>query len=220
VTHDDYLCYGITSNSAQYLNGNLKRAIDIIGALVGILIGFPTFALAVVIVRMVDGVPPIFSQARVGLHGKPFVIFKLRTLPIQITHETINADHISKKPKYATTLTGRFWRKTSIDEIIQFWLVLKGDMSLIGHRPFPIHYLPHLSELDGLDRASVEHYLNTIYQFKPGMSSLSAIHGRGNLTMQEKFRYDLIYASKASFWYDLKLLFQTIFVVITCRGAR
>ncbi len=193
---------------------------DVSGALLGIVICFPVFVFASLIVKIVDKVPVLFTQERIGLLGRPFTILKLRTLKTIDTRELVNLENIYKKPDYKTTCTGHFWRVTSIDEIVQFWLVLKGDMSLIGHRPFPTYYLPFLPQMDNLDQAKVAHYLNIIYQYKPGMSSLSAIKGRGNLTMPQKFDYDLIYAKEACFWFDLKLLFQTIVVVITRQGAK
>ena len=208
-----------SKKSLVYLNGKSKRSIDILGALAGILLGIPIFLTAAAVVKLVDKVPVLFFQERVGLMGRTFTIMKLRTLRVVETRNMVNPDRIHRKPIYETTKTGAFWRRTSIDEIIQFFLVLKGDMSLIGHRPIPAYYIPHLASLDGMDTSKVEHYLRVIYQYKPGMSSLSAVKGRGRLTMQEKMMCDLYYAQKAGFSYDVKLLVQTLFVVITQKGA-
>ena len=213
--HADYA----RNKSIAYLNGRTKRLLDIIGAIIGIIIGFPLFAVACMIVRIVDDVPPLFRQERIGYGGKAFTITKLRTLPI-IEYPPPSAKRIANKPQYATTLTGRFWRVHSIDEIYQFWIVLKGDMSLIGHRPIPMYYLEHLQHLDGMDSDNAKHYIRSISKFKPGMSSLSSVNGRGNLTMLEKIEYDLQYANKASFLYDLELLARTVIAVITCEGAK
>jgi lipopolysaccharide/colanic/teichoic acid biosynthesis glycosyltransferase len=109
---------------------------------------------------------------------------------------------------------------TSIDEIVQFLLVLKGEMSLIGHRPIPCYYLPHLALMDHMNPPKAEHYLRIIYQYKPGMSGLSSVNGRGDLTLQQKFVYDLIYARDANLLLDLKLLVQTLYVVLSRQGAR
>ena len=186
----------------------------------GLAFGMPVFALAAIIVRVVDRAPFLFLQERIGLHGQAFTMYKLRTLPVIDARASIQAERIVHKPTYDTTRTGRFWRVTSIDEIIQFWNVLKGEMSLIGHRPFPVYYLPHLHRLEGYDQNKVNQYLRVIYQYKPGMSSLSSVNGRGDLSMQEKFEYDLIYAQRAGFFYDLKLLVQTLYVVLTRKGAK
>ncbi|HET9908115.1 MAG TPA: sugar transferase [Anaerolineales bacterium] len=218
--NDDFLSYQMTTSSWKYLNGKLKRSIDVMGALIGLVLGFPIFGVASVIVAIVDKVPVVFTQERIGFKGKPFTIMKLRTLPIVETRDMVSARKIASKPEYRTTYTGKFWRVTSIDEIIQFWLVLKGDMSLIGHRPFPTYYLPFLVDMEGMNKEIVDHYLHVIYQYKPGMSSLSSVCGRGDLTLREKFLYDLVYASQAGFWFDARLIVQTIYIVITCKGAR
>jgi lipopolysaccharide/colanic/teichoic acid biosynthesis glycosyltransferase len=215
----DLLDINSSPKCLDYLNGKSKRFVDILGALVGILLGLPIFLVATLVVKLVDRVPALFFQERVGLMGSTFTILKLRTLRVIETREMVNPGRIQRKPAYETTKTGGFWRRTSIDEIIQFLLVLKGDMSLIGHRPIPKYYIPHLASLAGMDQAKVDHYLNVIYKYKPGMSSLSSVKGRGDLTMQEKMVCDLIYSQKASFSYDLKLLIRTLYVVLTQKGA-
>lgn len=192
--------YDFTPDSHAYLNSWLKRSLDIVGAIVGIFVGFPIFFFAACIVKLVDGVPILFTQERFGLNGEGFIFYKLRTLKIIETRDMVDRNRIESKPIYETTYTGRFWRVTSIDEIIQFWLVLKGKMSLIDHRPFPIYYLPHLDKISDMNADKLHHYLSTIKQYKPGMSSLSSVNGRGNLTMQQKIEYDLIYAQNASFF--------------------
>lgn len=217
---DVFLRYNLTEASRKYLTGKLKRSVDILGALVGMVFGFPIFGIASLIVMIIDRVPFLFTQERIGFRGKPFVMLKLRTLPVIETRDMLSTRQISIKPEYRTTYTGKLWRVTSIDEIIQFWLVLKGEMSLIGHRPFPTDYLPWLVMMDGMNQRSVDHYLEVIYQYKPGISSLSAVRGRGDLILQEKFLYDLIYASRANLGFDIQLMLQTIYIVITRKGAR
>ena len=208
-----------SAKSLAYLNGNLKRSIDILGALVGIAFCMPAFLIAAFVVKFIDKVPLLFRQERIGLHGQPFVLVKLRTLVID-EKRVSKPETIHKKPNYVTTRTGRFWRITSIDEIVQFFLVLKGDMSLIGYRPIPIYYLPHLALLDEMNPTKIEHYLRVTYRYKPGMSSLSSVNGRGDLTLPQKFMYDLIYARDANLIYDLRLLLQTLYVVVSRKGAK
>ena len=205
--------------SLAYLNGRLKRYVDIVGALIGILFCLPTFFVAALVVKFIDKVPVLFFQERIGLYGQSFVIVKLRTLIIDEKH-IANPETIHKKPNYVTTRTGKIWRITSIDEIAQFFLVLKGEMSLIGHRPIPVYYLPHLAQMENMNPPKIEHYLSIIYRYKPGMSSLSSVNGRGDLNLQRKFVYDLIYARDANLLYDLKLLLQTLYVVVSRQGAK
>jgi len=212
--------YEFTSSSFAYLNSTGKRILDIFGSLVGIIIGFPAFIVAAMIVKIVDHSPVIFFQERYGFHGKPFIFYKLRTLKIIDEPESVQIGQIQYKARHETTITGNLWRVTSIDEIIQFWLVLKGDMSLIGHRPIPMFYLQYLDQIEGMNKSKLDHYLDIISKYKPGMSSLSSVNGRGDLAIQQKMEYDLIYAHNASFALDIGLLFRTVIAVITGRGAK
>lgn len=213
------IAHSAEHDSIAYLNSRTKRILDIVGAIVGLIIGLPIFAVASLIVRIVDRVPAIFTQERIGYGGQPFTIIKLRTLPVDETRVP-NAKRIANKPQYATTRTGKFWRRHSVDEILQFWLVLKGDMSLIGHRPIPVYYLEHIHNIDGMTPQKLQHYIEIISQYKPGMSSLSSVNGRGDLSMIEKMQYDLQYAESANFIFDLELLARSVVAVITCKGAK
>jgi lipopolysaccharide/colanic/teichoic acid biosynthesis glycosyltransferase len=203
-----------------YCQSRAKRLLDIVGALVGMVLYTPVFLLTIGYVWLFERVPVFFFQARYGLGGEPFTIIKLRTMPyIERSHQ-VNADYIKKKPNYETTRSGKFMRRHSLDEIPQFWLVLKGDMSLVGHRAFPMHYLPHMADLPGMTPAKLETYLTTIGAYKPGMTALSAVNGRANLTLPQKIGYDIAYAERASFWLDVQILLRSIVVVITGEGAR
>jgi lipopolysaccharide/colanic/teichoic acid biosynthesis glycosyltransferase len=206
--------------SIVYCQSWQKRLLDIIGATIGLITLMPIFALAALIVRVVDGIPPIFRQERFGYGGQPFTILKLRTLPIDEKPSAVNSERIQHKPNYNTTRTGKFWRVHSIDEIIQFWLVLKGEMSLVGHRAFPIYYVPHMGQMPGMTQSLIDDYLDTIAQIKPGMSALSAINGRANLSLQQKISFDLEYARTASLKLDLYILLKSIWVVLICEGAK
>lgn len=202
-----------------YLVSRKKRLLDVMGALLGLTLGLPVFTLAVVVVVLVDNVNPFFVQQRIGLGGVGFDFLKLRTLKVKEDYEVLSTEVVSSKMTYECTTTGKFWRKTSIDEIFQFWYVLKGRMSLIGHRPIPVDYVDFLSNLEGMDEGQVANYLSTIYKMKPGLSSLSSVKGRTNLTMQEKMKLDLEYADKASFRFDLSLLSKTIFYAIILKDT-
>lgn len=126
----------------------------------------------------------------------------------------LSAEIVSDKMTYSYTKTGKFWRKTSIDEVFQFWYILKGSMSLIGYRPIPVDYVDYLSQLKGVGESRAAYYLNAISKVKPGLSSLSSVNGRTNLKMKDKMDMDLVYLKEASFKYDLKLLVKSVFYVI------
>ena len=204
-----------------YLNSKIQRIIDIFGAILGLVIGCPFLIIASLVIKIIDNVPVIFYQQRYGKYGKEFILYKLKTLTINETTEMVDAIRMEKKPILDPTVTrtGYFWRRTSIDEIPQFLNVLRGNMSLVGYRPFPYYYAPRLHELSGLTKKDVEYYLNCISSFKPGLTSLSSIHGRSKLKLQQKMEYDMLYAEKACVLHDIKIILDTMIVVVTQDGA-
>ena len=202
----------------SYLKSRSKRLIDVIGGTIGLVIGLPFIILSCLIVLLIDRVPPVFIQERLGLENKSFPFLKLRTLKVIEKSDMVNNNVLNHKQPYQTTTTGRFWRATSIDELLQFWLVLNGEMSLIGYRPFPIHHISHLHLLPGLNESVVNEYLNAIKNVKPGMSALSVVNGRTDLSIAKKIEYDLEYVRSASFKGDLVLLAKTFLTVFRLRG--
>src|SRR4029079_15595036 len=125
----------------------------------GLAAGTPILIIAALLIKIVDRIPVVFSQKRLGFLGREFTIYKLRTLKLIDDRKLATLENVENKPNYDTTTTGKFWRVTSIDEIIQFWLVLKGNMSLIGHRPVPIYYVQYLDQLEGMNRQKLDHYV-------------------------------------------------------------
>jgi len=117
----------------------LKRLVDILGALVGLIILSPVMLVVAVVVYVSMGPPVLFKQERAGLNGRPFMLYKFRTmLDLRDEHGNLLPD------EKRLTRVGRFLRNWSLDELPQFWNVLKGDMSLVGPRPLPTRYLPRL----------------------------------------------------------------------------
>jgi len=216
---EQWLQYRDEDIKVEYLCSKSKRIFDIIGSILGLFFGFPLIIISAVIVTFVDKVHFVFAQPRLGFQGKTFIMYKLWTLDVNKDRGSgISVKTLEKKPNIPTTKTGKFWRRTSIDELLQFWNVLRGDMSIVGYRPFPTYYMPHLHELTG-NSLTANHYLDSVTSYKPGMTGLSTINGRGNLTFQQKMEYDLIYAQKASFFYDMGILMWTVVAVITQDGA-
>jgi lipopolysaccharide/colanic/teichoic acid biosynthesis glycosyltransferase len=204
---------------SSYLLGNTKRMIDIICSIIGLLISALPVLLAMIIIKLVDHVPPVYRQERFGIKGKPFGMYKLKTLRIVETEKTVTPEIMSRKPHTRPlTRTGAFWRKTSIDEMPQFWNVLKGEMSMVGHRPFPYYYTYRLKELDISDD-ELDRYLTIISSYKPGLIGYSSVHGRGKLTFKEKMVYDELYASRASLRLDLIILLRAVYATLTANGA-
>lgn len=193
----------------------IKRSLDILGAIVGLTITAILTVPIALAMQLDDPGPVFYSQIRCGLNGKPFRIWKFRSM-------VVNADkqkhlvrnqaqgHIFKNDNDPrVTSVGRFLRSTSLDEFPQFWNVLKGEMSLVGTRP------PTPDE--------VENYSDRHFQrlcVKPGITGQWQVNGRSNvLDFEEIVSMDLDYQSKWHSLYDLSLILQTIAVVFTRRGA-
>lgn len=193
----------------------LKRLIDILGALIGLVItAILTIPIAIAI--QLDNPGPIFfSQMRCGLKGKPFRIWKFRSMVVGADYlqHTINNQakgHIFKNhndPRI--TCVGRFLRRTSLDELPQFWNVLRGEMSLVGTRP------PTLGEV----KKYTSHHWQRL-DIKPGITGEWQTNGRSCITdFEEIVRLDLAYQQKWSVSYDLHLIVKTFLIVVNKHGA-
>jgi len=197
------------------VNCKLKRLIDIAGALVGLSIA-ALVAIPVAIATQLDDPGPIFySQIRCGYGGKTFRIWKFRSMVTNadklkhLVHNEAKGGIFKNRNDPRVTRVGRFLRKTSLDELPQFWNVLKGEMSLVGTRP------PTVDEVMGYKRHHWER-LNV----KPGITGEWQVNGRSTvLDFEEIVSLDVAYQKKWSVIYDLKLIFKTILVVLAKRGA-
>jgi sugar transferase EpsL len=157
---------------------------------------------AAVAIRIKMGSPVIFRQVRPGLHGRPFVIFKFRTM----RHPAPSEDAARTDAERLTSV-GRLLRSTSFDEFPTFLNVLKGDMSLVGPRPLLMQYL---------DRYTPEQARR--HEVKPGITGWSQVNGRNALTWEEKFSYDLWYVNHQSLALDLRILAMTVWKVFRREG--
>jgi sugar transferase EpsL len=176
----------------------LKRAIDIAGALAGLLLLSPVILVVAVLIRATMGSPIFFRQVRPGLGGRPFRMVKFRTMA--------NAVDASGKPLpdgQRLTRTGRFLRSTSLDELPELWNVLVGDMSLVGPRPLLTAYL---------DRYTPEQARR--HDVKPGVTGWAQVNGRNAISWDEKFALDIWYVDHRSTWLDLRILFATVAQVV------
>lgn len=180
----------------------MKRVFDIILALSGLVIFSPVFIITACFVRMIMGTPVLFKQQRPGLHGKPFFMYKFRTMSeARDAHGTILPDDTRM------TSFGRLLRTTSLDELPELFNVLKGDMSLVGPRPLLTEYLP----LYNREQARR-------HEVKPGITGWAQVNGRNAINWEEKFKLDVWYVDNQSFWLDLKILWMTIVKVFRQEG--
>jgi lipopolysaccharide/colanic/teichoic acid biosynthesis glycosyltransferase len=180
----------------------LKRLFDIVVAGFTLLALFPILTLLAILIRLQLGSPVFFSQMRPGLNGKPFKIFKFRTML-----DATDADGKLLPDESRLTSFGKMLRATSLDEPPELWNVLKGDMSLVGPRPLLMEYLPLYSKEQ-----------NRRHEVHPGITGWAQINGRNSISWEEKFKLDIWYVDNQSPWLDIKILIQTAKKVITREG--
>ncbi len=220
--------------------GFIKRSMDIVGSIVGLVLTIPIWLVIPLVIKLDSPGPVFYAQTRVGINrrrrqrrvylkadvgerrrrerrrvdylGRPFKVYKFRTM--------INDAERKSGPVWATkrdpriTRVGAFLRKTRIDEIPQFWNVLKGDMSLVGPRPERPSFVLDLS-------TKVKGYAHRLH-VKPGLTGLAQVENGYDSSLAsvvQKVRYDLEYIEKRSLWTDIKILLKTVIVVITGKGA-
>jgi lipopolysaccharide/colanic/teichoic acid biosynthesis glycosyltransferase len=221
----DFVLYpDLSRRQASPRKGRIvKRVIDICGSLFAILALLPLFAILALLVKLTSNGPVLFCQKRVGRYGKEFQFYKFRTMSTD-NDPRIHQEYVAKliagdisrsagiyklvnDPRI--TPLGRFLRKTSLDELPQFFNVLKNDMSLVGPRP-PLPY--------EFERYQAWHK-RRVLELKPGLTGLWQVEGRSRTTFDEMVRMDLRYAIQQSFWFDLKILLRTPSAMYTGRGA-
>ena len=187
------------TNTANML---LKRVMDILGAVIAIILFSPFMLLAAIGIKLTSKGPLIFRQERVGLHNRPFKMYKFRTMEVQKEEEEKKG--WTKKNDPRVTKIGRLLRKTSIDEMPQFFNVLKGDMSLVGPRPERPLFVEKFRE--EIPRYMIKH------QVRPGLTGWAQVNGyRGDTSIRKRIEYDLYYIENWTFGFDLKILFLTFF---------
>ena len=180
----------------------IKRSLDIIIAGLGLLILSPLLIVISLVILIQIGRPVLFIQMRPGLNGKPFYMYKFRTM----TDETDELGNLLPDEQRLTSL-GRFLRSTSLDELPELFNVLKGDMSLVGPRPLLMQYL---------DRYTPEQARR--HEMKPGITGWAQVNGRNAISWEEKFALDVWYVDNWSLWLDIKILALTIIQVFRRQG--
>jgi len=180
----------------------MKRLMDLIVSGIALILLAPLIIVIALLVRYKLGSPVIFKQKRPGLHGKPFYLYKFRTMTEERDEKgELLPDHLRLTP------FGQFLRKYSLDELPQLFNVLKGDISLVGPRPLLMEYL----ELYTPEQARR-------HEVKPGITGWAQVNGRNAISWEEKFELDVWYVDHQSFWLDLKILFLTVIKVLKSEG--
>lgn len=195
----------------------VKRAIDIIGGLVGSIISLPIILITAIPLLIESPGPLIFKQQRIGKNGRIFNIYKIRSMYVDAEERKKALMEQNKMDGFMfkmdndprITKVGKFIRKTSIDELPQFWNVLKGDMSLVGTRP------PTIDEFEQYE----SHHKRRL-SLNPGITGLWQVSGRSDIQdFEEVVKLDCTYIDNWSLWLDIKILFKTVGVVLTHKGA-
>lgn len=195
----------------------VKRLVDIVGALVGLIATVILAPVLSLLIAIDSPGPVLFRQSRVGRGGRPFVLYKFRTMGIDAEdrlEELINLEQL-EQPAFKLdndpriTRVGRFLRRWSLDEMPQFWNVLRGDMSLVGPRPEEARVVALYSDW---------HRRRLVV--KPGMTGPMQIHGRGDLSLDQRVKLEIEYVEEYTLWRDMKILARTIPSLLEGKGAR
>lgn len=183
-------------------NSFMKRCVDIIGSMFGIILFSPIMLVVAILIKATSPGPLIYKQERVGLHNKPFQMYKFRSMVVQPENEEKKC--WTTKGDARVTPVGKFIRSTSIDELPQFFNILKGDMSLIGPRPERPFFVDKFKE--EIPRYMIKH------QVRPGLTGWAQVSGyRGDTSITKRIEYDLYYIENWTMGFDIKILFLTLF---------
>ena len=179
-----------------------KRALDVLGAGVGLILSSPLLLVIAVLVRTTSKGPVIFTQERIGRHNKPFHMYKFRSMQLQSEADEKKGWTTKDDPR--VTKVGKFIRRTSLDELPQLFNILRGDMSLVGPRPERTQYVEKFKE--EIPRYMIKH------QVRPGLTGWAQVNGyRGDTSIRKRIDYDLYYIENWTFGFDIRIIFLSIF---------
>jgi exopolysaccharide biosynthesis polyprenyl glycosylphosphotransferase len=212
---DGYLVHSVVHDGQRELELGLKRAIDVVGSLLALIVLIPVFAVAAAAIRFADGAPVLFRQHRIGRHGRSFTVIKFRTMHVGAEEriDELAALNEVKGPAFKmrddprVSRLGRFLRRASIDELPQFVNVLRGEMSLVGPRPA----LPR-------EVASYDIWHRRRLSVRPGMTGLWQVEARMEADFDGRAQLDLRYIDQWSLWMDLRIMLRTLPAVFLRSG--
>lgn len=207
-------------NKSQIIQLIIKRAVDILFSIIGLIIFFPLLIILSIIIKFDSKGPAIFVQERSGMSGKIFHIFKFRTMYVDSSIGNLSAPIVGD-PR--VTRVGRYLRKASFDELPQLINVLIGNMSIIGPRAVPRKEIKlRLARLDTefpTKKETHHYYMKIRSAVHPGITGISQAYGRSNLTTLQATTYDAFYVKNYSLFLDLKIIIKTLQTVIFQKGS-
>ena len=192
-----------TKNRNNRMERFVKRSTDILVSVPCLVLSSPLFVIIYLAIKWEDGLPIIYKQERIGLHGKPFNIYKFRSMKADAEKDGPNLLEIEGDTRL--TRVGKFIRAHHFDELPQLWNIVKGDMSLVGPRPERKYYIDQIMEHDPR--------YTYLYQIRPGATSYATLYNGYTDTMPKMLRrlsLDLYYLEHRSWWFDAKILFKTM----------
>ena len=196
-----------TKNRNNRMERFVKRSTDILVSVPCLVLFSPLFVIISLAIKWEDGLPIIYKQERIGLHGKPFYIYKFRSMKADAEKDGPNLLEIEGDTRL--THVGKFIRTHHLDELPQLWNILKGDMSLVGPRPERKYYIDQIMEHDPR--------YTYLYQIRPGATSYATLYNGYTDTMPKMLRrlsLDLYYLEHRSWWFDTKILFKTMMNIL------
>jgi exopolysaccharide biosynthesis polyprenyl glycosylphosphotransferase len=199
----------ITGNGPSRAFLFAKRCFDVLFSTVGLIATLPVLLLAAAAIKLTSRGPFLFCQERVGRHGRVFRIYKLRTMVLNA--ERLTGPVLAQEYDERITAVGRLLRKTRLDEIPQFWNVLRGDMSVVGPRPERPEFADEFA-------AHIPGYRQRL-KVRPGITGLAQVYGDYLTSVYHKLRYDWIYINRMSFWQEVRILLRTVGVVFGRSGT-
>ena len=180
----------------------MKRCLDILLSGTGLILLSPIMLIIAISVRQKLGSPVIFAQERPGFQGKIFKMYKFRSM----TDERDAQGKLLSDEQRLTSF-GKKLRATSLDELPELWNILKGDMSIVGPRPLLVRYLQRYNSVQ-----------TRRHEVRPGITGYAQVHGRNSISWEDKLEKDVYYVDHLSFWMDIKILFQTVSIVLKREG--
>ncbi len=184
------------------MNRIIKRILDLIAACLVFIVFSPVLIVLIICVRIKLGSPVFFRQIRPGMHGKPFTIYKFRTMK-----DTRDEKGILLPDADRMTSFGTFLRSSSLDELPELVNVIRGEMSIVGPRPLLMQYL---------DRYTPEQMRR--HNVKPGLTGWAQVNGRNAITWEQKFKLDVWYVDHSSLWLDMKIILMTVVKALKREG--
>lgn len=178
----------------KFYSKYIKRFLDILLSMMMIIMGFPVLIIIFILSRIFLGSPVVFKQERIGYKGEKFCLYKFRSMLNAYSEDGSPLPDHMRESKY-----GNIIRKSSLDELLQLFNILKGDMSFIGPRPLLVEYLPYYTE---------EEFRR--HDIKPGITGLAQINGRNMLNWEDRFEYDVYYVDNCSLALDLLIILKTV----------